>query len=296
MPQPYVGRFAPSPSGPLHLGSLVCALASYLDAKAHNGQWLVRMEDIDPVREQAGAADSILQTLEAHGLEWDSDVRYQSTRSDAYMATLDKLDQQGLTYRCSCTRKRLNTLDGRYDGFCRQHPPAVSTPAAMRLIADNPPEPFRGCNAPIEFHDRVVGTVNGALTEIGGDFIIHRKDGMFAYQLAVVVDDIDQRVSHIVRGDDLLNTTAKQIYLYRLLGHRVPSFAHIPVVVDECGHKLCKQLHAPAINNKNPRANLIQALQHLSIPIESSTKDMDVKDILAHGVEIFRTSPLSFPS
>jgi glutamyl-Q tRNA(Asp) synthetase len=259
----YVGRFAPSPTGPLHFGSLVCALASYLDAKRHNGKWLLRIEDIDPPREQRGAADSIKRTLEAHGLFWDEEVRYQSQRSEAYWACLNELKKLGLLYKCNCTRARLSPLNGRYDGHCRHHPPTTDEPCALRLkVSDLPPE-FRHIRNTIEFNDRIQGIQKENVDEVSGDFVIHRKDGFFAYQLAVVVDDVDQGITDIVRGNDLLDTTARQIFLYHILGKTPPRYAHIPVVVDDHGNKLSKQNHAPAVDAKQARSNISNALVFL---------------------------------
>lgn len=262
-PRNYIGRFAPSPSGPLHFGSLVCAVASYLHAKRNNGQWLVRIEDIDPPREQAGASDEILRCLEAHGLHWDGEVEYQSQRNDLYLTTLNWLKDEELTYPCACTRKRLTPLNGRYDGHCRVHPPSKKTPAAIRLKTDNLPQAFLNVPAQINFFDEVCGEISEDLTETCGDFVIHRKDGLFAYQLAVVVDDIAQNVSHVVRGQDLLDTTARQIFLYQLLRKPAPQFCHIPVVLDKNGNKLSKQNHAPALDNKNWKENLKKACAFL---------------------------------
>lgn len=260
---PYIGRFAPSPTGPLHFGSLVCALASYLDAKRHGGKWLLRIEDIDPPREQPGAADSIKRTLEAHGLFWDGEVRYQSQRSEAYWDCLNQLKKLDLLYPCNCTRARLAPLNGQYDGHCRRHPPGAGEACALRLkVTDLPPE-FGHIRNTIEFVDRVQGIQKEDIAQVSGDFVIHRKDGFFAYQLAVVVDDIDQGITDVVRGDDLLDTTARQIFLYQILGKQPPTYAHIPVVKDEHGNKLSKQNHAPAVNDSTAEKNLLAALDTL---------------------------------
>ena len=264
----YVGRFAPSPTGPLHFGSLVCALASYLDAKRHDGKWLLRIEDIDPPREQPGAADAIRRTLEVHGLCWDGEVRYQSQRSEAYWDCLNDLKKSRLIYPCNCTRARLTPLGGRYDGYCRRHPPAANEPCALRLKVTGLPAEFRHIDNAIEFVDRIQGIQKEDIARVSGDFVIHRKDGLFAYQLAVVVDDIDQGVTDIVRGDDLLDTTARQIFLYHILGKKPPRYAHIPVVKDQHGNKLSKQNHAPAIDDSVPANNLLAALTTLGYQTE----------------------------
>jgi len=267
-PLPYIGRFAPSPTGPLHFGSLVCALASYLDAKHHGGKWLLRIEDIDPPREQPGAADAIKRTLEAHGLYWDGEVRYQSQRSDAYWECLSELKKLDLIYPCNCTRARLASLNGPYDGHCRRHPPTAGEPCALRLKVNDLPERFHRIDNKIKFRDRICGEQSEDIEKISGDFVIHRKDGFFAYQLAVVVDDIDQGITDVVRGDDLLDTTARQIFLYRILGKTPPSYAHIPVIKDEQGNKLSKQNHAPAVDDSEPLSNLNAALGVLGLKQE----------------------------
>lgn len=273
---PYIGRFAPSPSGPLHMGSLVCALASYLDARSHNGTWLVRMEDIDPPREQAGAADLILSCLQKHGLQWDdSDVMFQSTRAQAYNQTLSSLRESALIYPCSCTRKRLNTLNGRYDGYCKTHP--ATSPAALRLDL----EAAKAKGVPLQqaFCDGLQGEQYEDLA-LQGDFVIHRKDGLFAYQLAVVVDDIAQNITHVVRGSDLLDTTARQRALMQLLGHQPPHYSHIPVLVDANGNKLSKQNHAPAVELDTPTHNLIEALTLLGFDTAELTPANSTSSIL----------------
>lgn len=261
----YIGRFAPSPSGPLHFGSLVCALASYLDARAHNGQWLVRIEDIDPPREQPGATQLILNTLRAHGLHWDGEVLYQSARHEAYNVALKQLADAGLTYRCECNRRRLQHLNKGYDGYCRTHPPAPGVASAIRLRVSDLPAPFGHLSPEVTFDDGVRGMQREDLRRTSGDFVIHRKDGLFAYQLAVVVDDAAQGVTHVVRGNDLLETTARQIYLLRVLGHPQPHYSHIPVVVDEHQHKLSKQNHAPAVDDTRAAENLWAACNCLGL-------------------------------
>lgn len=276
----YVGRFAPSPTGPLHFGSLVCALASYLDAKRHGGKWLLRIEDIDPPREQPGSADSIKRALEAHGLLWDGEIRYQSQRSEAYWDCLNQLKKLDLLYRCNCTRARLAPLNGRYDSHCRRSPPAVDEPCALRLKVTDLPPAFTHIANKIRFSDRICGEQYEDIEQVSGDFIIHRKDGFFAYQLAVVVDDIDQGITNVVRGDDLLDTTARQIFLYRLLGKEPPSYAHIPVVKDEYGNKLSKQNHAPAVENRTAVANLYYALGKLNLDIKEIAS---LTEMLSHA-------------
>lgn len=247
------GRFAPSPSGALHAGSLLAAVASYVDARAAGGRWLVRIEDIDPPREEPGAAQRILTTLERHGLHWDGEVLYQHTRHARYRAVLAALLEQQLAYRCACSRARLAALHHVYDGHCLRHPPAPDQPCALRL---------RLPDETLAFVDRIQGQQSVALA-VSGDCVIHRRDGLFAYQLAVVVDDLDQGVTDVVRGCDILSSTAAQAYLHRLLGGSALRYAHVPVVLGDDGQKLSKQNRALPLDDKCAAANLCWALQRL---------------------------------
>lgn len=251
MPGEYIGRFAPSPTGPLHFGSLVAATASYIDARAHGGQWLVRMEDIDTPRVQPGAADGILRTLEEFGFVWDGRVLYQSTRTEAYRAALDQLQAAGVAFPCGCSRKE--TPD-RYPGTCRNGLAPGRSVRAWRVRA--------GCE-PVAFEDRVQGPQAQNVEQYCGDVIILRADGLFAYQLAVVVDDRDQGVTDVVRGADLLDSTARQIHLQRLLGAPTPRYLHTPVVVNAQGQKLSKQTLAPAIEVSQAASLIASALRFL---------------------------------
>ena len=261
----YRGRFAPSPTGPLHFGSLIAATASYLDARAHAGTWLLRMEDIDTTRNVAGAADHILATLEAYGFEWSGEVLWQSTRNEAYRAILRQLKDAGLAYPCTCTRKEIAdssanpALDGGlvYPGTCRAGIPAGRAPRAWRL---------RVGTEEIVFDDRLQGTISQQLERDAGDFVLLRADGLFAYQLAVAVDDFFQGISHIVRGADLLASTPRQIWLQRCLGYPLPSYAHLPVACNAAGEKLSKQTLAPAIEAGTAAASLVDALRFLGQP------------------------------
>jgi len=234
----YVGRFAPSPTGPLHFGSLVAALASYLEARSVKGKWLVRMEDVDKPREQPGAADAILRALDALGLHWDGAVAYQSRRTSLYQDALERL--RAHTYPCGCTRSEIAdsalASDGArvYGGSCRGGLPQGKTARAIRVRA-------RG---EIRFTDRVQGPQAQQLERDVGDFVLWRADGQFAYQLAVVVDDAEQGVTDVVRGADLLDSTARQIHLQRLLGCATPRYLHVPVAVNAAGEKLSKQTGA----------------------------------------------------
>lgn len=236
---PYVGRFAPSPTGPLHFGSLVAALASWLDAKHAGGQWLLRMEDLDRPRVMPGAADTILRQLEAFGLAWDGPVIHQSARLDLYEGALHRL--RAHSYACACTRKELEdsalAIDGSriYPGTCRNGLAPGKTARAVRIRTDD---------APVRFTDRVQGDVVQRIESEVGDFVTRRADGLFAYQLAVVVDDAAQGVTDVVRGADLLDSTARQIFLQRLLGVPTPSYLHVPVATNRGGEKLSKQTQA----------------------------------------------------
>jgi glutamyl-Q tRNA(Asp) synthetase len=245
----------------LHLGSLTCALASFLDAKAHNGKWLVRIEDIDPPREQRGADKLILESLKAHGLHWDGDLRYQSARTQAYEQALETLSARGLSYYCSCNRARLKALDHQYDGHCRgiSKPPEI--PAAIRLNIAKTKHVITQFSG---FEDQIHGQIP---SEFGlqGDFIIHRKDKLFAYNLAVVIDDIDQGITHIVRGNDLIDTTNQQRLLHRLFSDSEIVYTHIPVLAHDDGAKLSKQNLAPALDNNQALDNLTTACRALGM-------------------------------
>lgn len=259
---PYRGRFAPTPSGPLHFGSLVAAVGSYLDARAHHGQWLLRIDDIDPPREVKGAADDILCTLEAHGFEWDGDVVYQSRRNSAYADALARLDAAGLIYGCACTRKEIADSATRgieglvYPGTCRNGLAAERTPRAWRI---------RVPDESIQFDDRIQGLVDQHLGREIGDFILKRADGLYSYQLAVVVDDADAGITDIVRGADLKLSTPRQIYLQHCLGVPTPSYAHLPLALNRQGDKLSKQNLAKPLDNDRAAASLADALHFLGM-------------------------------
>jgi glutamyl-Q tRNA(Asp) synthetase len=257
---PYRGRFAPSPSGPLHFGSLIAAVASYLDARCQQGTWLVRMEDVDEDRNQPDAADDILFTLDHYGFEWDEAVIYQTRRKQAYADALDKLFEEALIYRCTCSRRDLvqqaeiGPFGPVYPGTCRHKHHKPATKHAIRIIT---------ADTTIQFTDRLFGYQQQNLQEELGDFIIRRRDGFFAYQLAVVVDDEFQQINQVVRGHDLLDSTARQIYLQRCLGYAESQYLHLPVAINQRGEKLSKQTHAPAISKKLAAPNLYRALKFL---------------------------------
>jgi len=278
----YIGRFAPSPTGPLHFGSLLSALASYLEARLQRGRWLVRMEDLDPPREQTGAADAILHALEKHGLEWDDSVIYQSQRYQAYETALERLHQVGLVYPCSCSRQRLQLTGGIYDGHCRRHPPPPPKPTAQRLKVAALPATAPGHIDPnIHFHDLIQGSQHQDLANDVGDFVLRRKDRLFAYQLAVVVDDIHQGITHVIRGSDLLDSTPRQLYLFELLAAAPPQYGHIPVALTREGHKLSKQNLSPALAANRASDNLWQALVFLQQSPPPELRGAPVPEILA---------------
>lgn len=270
---PYVGRFAPSPTGPLHFGSLVAAVASYCDAKANNGEWLLRMEDLDKPREVKGAADGILRTLEAYGFVWDKEVVYQSRRGESYKDAFNYLQIKQLTYPCTCTRKEIADssselgIDGIiYPKTCLSHPIKNDKASAWRIKTNS---------AKITFVDAIQGEISQILSTQVGDFILKRADGLFAYQLAVVVDDAAQDITHIVRGADLLDSTPRQIYLQQLLGFATPHYAHVPTASNPAGKKLSKQTLAKPIDMRAPGHALFDALsflgQHPPTEIKNAT-------------------------
>lgn len=253
-PSSYIGRFAPSPTGPLHMGSLVAAMASYLDAKAHHGKWLLRIEDTDFDRNIQGADDAIIATLLRCGMQWDGDITWQSQRTSLYEIALEKLSPW--TFSCACSRKEIadsrlrlaelgQTEVNIYPGTCRYETQLSKPARATRLRV--PDAPF----ALIEFEDRLQGVQQQNLATEVGDFVLKRADGFWAYQLAVVVDDAEQGITHIVRGEDLLDSTARQIYLQRLLQLETPQYLHIPVLNNADGEKLSKQTGAVAFDSGN---------------------------------------------
>lgn len=254
------GRFAPSPTGPLHLGSLIAAVASYLDARSRQGEWLVRIEDLDLPRQMPGAAGLILRTLEEYGFEWDGEVLYQSQRSAHYLDALQQLASDGPLYPCGCSRKEIadsatHGIDGLvYPGTCRHGLPPGKTARAWRI---------RVGDMPISFQDAVQGEVSQVLSRDIGDFVLKRADGLFAYQLAVVVDDETQGITHVVRGADLLDSTPRQIFLQRLLGYATPQYLHVPVATNTAGEKLSKQTLAQPLDSRHKTEDLWQALAFL---------------------------------
>lgn len=282
----YVGRFAPSPTGPLHFGSLVAAVASYLQARVHDGLWLVRIEDIDPPREQAGASELILAALEAYGFDWDGEVIYQSSSARAHETALDALLDNSLAYRCSCSRKDLadaprGPLGTIYPGTCRNG--CDKTETAIRVLTDD---------APISFEDGLQGLQTQRLESESGDFIIKRRDGLIAYQLAVVVNDELEGITEIVRGIDIMDSTARQIWLQKLLGYRTPHYIHIPVITHPDGDKLSKLTGAPGIPLKEVRPMLVAALQALRQEPPAGLADSTLTDIWQWAARNWKLEPL----
>lgn len=274
-----VGRFAPSPTGPLHAGSLLAAIASYCSARAAGGRWLVRMEDLDPPREMPGAASLILRQLEACGFEWDGDIRYQSRRQDAYEAALAQLHGQGDIFWCRCSRTDLARLPSpAYPGTCRRFT-AYRADAAVRL---------RVPQGVIQFRDTVFGVQHEDVSQSTGDFILKRRDGPYAYQLAVVVDDADQGITEVVRGADLLDNTARQIVLQQHLGLATPGYTHLPLIVHADGSKLSKQTFAPALPLEDTAPLLLRALSQLNQEPPSDLAGEPPAAVLAWAIEHWR--------
>ncbi len=250
--QDYVGRFAPSPTGPLHFGSLIAAIGSYLEAKRHQGEWLLRIEDLDPPRTVPGASDQILHTLEQHQLHWDRTILYQSQQNKHYQQAIDQLQKEDAIFGCRCSRSQLKAA-AIYPGEC--HNLALSLEHhAIRL---------RGDDTIIHFEDQWQGPQQWQLRDEIGDFIIQRADRLFSYQLAVVIDDQQQGVTHVIRGSDLLDSTPKQIFLQQQLGYRTPHYGHLPIATTAEGQKLSKQNLAAPLNPENATDNLAAALQFL---------------------------------
>lgn len=265
---PYRGRFAPSPTGPLHFGSLVAAVGSYLQARAKRGEWLIRIEDIDPPREVSGATDQILFALEGFGLEWDGEPLYQSQRFERYQEHLTQLLDDRLAYPCDCSRRvaqarsiALGLPDGRYNGRCRAAPPARKGAVAIRLLTDD---------RLLTLNDPLQGALSQRVESEVGDFVLRRADGLYAYQLAVVIDDAAQAISEVVRGSDLFDSTPRQMLLQQQLGLATPDYLHLPVVLNGEGQKLSKQNLAPPLDPRQPAEPLWQALAFLgqSPPID----------------------------
>lgn len=270
----YRGRFAPSPTGELHFGSLVAAVGSYLDARANKGEWIVRIEDVDSTRCHPEYETSILKTLEAYGFEWDGPVMRQTDRTDAYRAAFEALKREGLVYGCACTRREIADsaigVDGApvYPGTCRNGWPDGKTARAWRL---------RVPDMTVGFNDLIQGFQSQNLEKDVGDFVLLRADGLFAYQLAVVVDDAEQGINHIVRGADLLASTPRQSWLYECLDEPVPVYAHLPLAVNDHGEKLSKQTRAAPVGLSDPVPMLTAAMRFLNLAPEKD--DFALQDL-----------------
>ena len=300
----YRGRFAPSPTGPLHAGSLVAALGSWLDARQNGGQWLLRIEDLDTPRCIPGADQQIWAQLLACGLAWDEEPSYQSQRQELYEEALEQLNQLKLLYPCTCSRQTiasaLATLgietprnqEMVYPGTCRPNQLKINSPellktskVAWRLAL---PE-----NCQIEFEDLALGHQSQDLNTAVGDFVLHRSDGLFTYQLAVVVDDAQQGITHIVRGEDLLSNTARQIHLQKILGHKTPQYLHLPLVLDEHGEKLSKQTLASQINTQDEKCSLRElrkAAQHLGLRNLPDGENITIAEWLMAATRAWKTN------
>lgn len=284
----YRGRFAPSPTGPLHFGSLVTALASFLDARSQGGQWLIRIEDLDPLREPPEATGQILASLDAHGLFPDEPVRFQSRRHDAYQAAIGQLLESGAAYPCPCSRKELQANHGRHPHHCRTRRAATDDrPFAVRFALEDEDARWK---------DQLLGLQHQLVKAELDDPVILRKEGFYAYQLAVVVDDIDQGMTDVVRGSDLLDMTAQQLQIYRAFGAEPPRWLHIPVILNEQGQKLSKQTHAPALNDTLPADNLFRALQALGQNPPDTLAQASVDSLLDWGRSHWRRSAIPLTS
>ncbi|PCJ83554.1 MAG: tRNA glutamyl-Q(34) synthetase GluQRS [Thiotrichaceae bacterium] len=265
----YKGRFAPSPTGPVHFGTLIAAVGSYLQAKKNNGKWFIRMEDVDTTRKVAGADKDILDTLEAFGFEWDGTVLYQSNQTEHYQQALLNLTEQSLIFPCLCSRKQLaKTEHPIYPGTCRNRPLPESNEHALRILSND---------TVITFNDRVMGKQSQNIKAECGDFILKRRDGLFAYQLAVVVDDALQGMTEIVRGSDLLDSTPRQIFLQQLLGYEVPVYCHLPLAVNAEGIKMSKSEGAAKVDIKNRQQLMCRVLKFLGqeTPVDLADSSLD---------------------
>lgn len=276
--KPYKGRFAPSPSGELHFGSLVAAVGSYLQAKSNNGQWLIRIEDIDETRTVPHSASSILSTLDLFGFEWDEEIIHQSHRIERYEYYLKKLLDDGLIYACDCSRNKLKqeNTGGVYPGYCRQKSGLSSKPHALRCLTTA---------QQISFNDQIQGLQTIDLEKECGDFIVKRRDGFFAYQLAVVVDDAEQGITEIVRGTDLLSATAQQVYLQQQLGFNQTQYAHLPIVMHKNGNKLSKSHQDLPLEKQRPVEIMTKALIFLNQSPPEDLSTASLKDFWAWSIQ-----------
>ena len=283
----YRGRFAPSPTGNLHLGSLYTALASFLAARSQQGQWLIRIDDLDTPRNVAGAAADILKTLEIFGLAWDESVFYQSQHLESYQNAIKQLIEQQLVYPCTCSRKTLAEFQSEptpiYPGFCRAKIENPPQPYALRLKTEA---------VDIGFNDFLHGQVCHNIARQHGDFVIKRKDQIIAYQFAVVIDDNQQQITEVVRGFDLLDSTPQQIYLHQLLGLTPPAYMHVPILTDQHGQKLSKQSYAQTVDTRNPSATLFYLLTLLKQQPPVELYRASIAELLAWAIENWRVEAI----
>jgi glutamyl-Q tRNA(Asp) synthetase len=279
--KPIIGRFAPSPTGPLHLGSIYTALASFLHARSQHGKWLLRIDDLDTPRNIKGADTDILTTLETLGLHWDNCVVYQHQTLDVYNHRLNELIKNQLLYPCTCSRKNLTSPV--YSGLCRHQSSLPESPYALRIKTDS---------RLISFADGLQGLLSHNVAEHDGDFILKRKDGIIAYQFAVVIDDYQQGVNQVVRGFDLFTETPKQIYLQQLLGLPTPDYLHVPLIIDAHGYKLSKQTQATAVNLTTPSSVIFVLLQLLRQNPPPELQNVSVTELINWAVAHWQPAPL----
>jgi glutamyl-Q tRNA(Asp) synthetase len=273
--QLYVGRFAPTPSGPLHFGSIVAALASYLQARKNNGKWHLRIDDLDTPRVQKGATDNIFNTLETLQLDWDGDVIYQSNRIDEYESALELLRQKGCIYRCQCSRKLIKNI--AYPGTCRNLNIPDSVHSSLRILTDN---------KPIRFNDGVQGHYTQDILNHSGDFIVCRSDKIIAYNLAAAIDDTSQGITHVVRGADLIDTTPKQIYIQSLLNLIPPHYEHVPVATTPNGKKISKQHGANDVFvDRKPLNVIIDVLDFLGHQVDTGLEKSNINTIMSWALD-----------
>lgn len=273
----YKGRFAPSPTGPVHYGTLVAAVGSYLQARKNNGEWFVRMDDVDTLRIVDGADSDILHTLEHFGFKWDGEVTYQTQQVDSYQQALEKLVSQSLVFPCTCSRKILAKTDSKiYPGTCRHRALAENEEHALRILSQN---------FDIKFDDVVMGKRSQNIERQCGDFIIKRRDGLFAYQLAIVVDDAIQGITEVVRGADLLDSTPRQIYLQRLLNYPTPRYCHLPLAIDDLGNKISKSGGAAKVETNDREKLLISSLNFLGQKAPDDLVKSNINDIWSWAIK-----------
>jgi len=276
----YRGRFAPSPTGPLHLGSLFAALISYLEARSHHGKWLLRIEDVDAQREQLGARQAIINTLQAHGLCWDETISFQSDRSHYYEKILKQLASLKYTFQCPCSRKQLIDSNGQHLSFCQK----LADTQRVHIQSNNfkCATKFKINETQFNWIDDILGLMSFKHSE---DFVLKRKEGFYAYQLAVVCDDIEQGITHVVRGSDLLDSTPMQLALFQSLKIKPPTYGHFPILLNDQLQKLSKQTYAPAINNSTPIKNLLDLFTILKLPIKN--KPATVAEALQMALQVW---------